>query len=67
MEVGLLGTLTSQFCHTSHRLALPLALLDLSFQHLSHISMDMHIVIHFLFDEVADILVDAHPIGRHRQ
>ena len=67
MEVGFLGALTGQFRHTGHCLALPLTLLDLPFQHLSHISMDVQIVIHLLLDEVADIFVDAYTIGSHRQ
>ena len=67
MEISFLGALTGQFRHTGHCLALPLTLLDLPFQHLSHISMDMQIVIHLLLDEVADIFVDAYTIGSHRQ
>ena len=67
MEISLLGTLTGQFGNTGHRLTLTLTLLDLILHHLSHILMDMQIVIHLLLDEVADILVDAHTIGSHRQ
>ena len=67
MEICLLGTLTGQFGNTSHRLTLTLTLLDLILHHLSHILMDMQIVIHLLLDEVADILIDAHTIGGHRQ
>ena len=67
MEVGLLSTLTGQFGDTCHRLALTFTLLDLVLQHFCHILMDMHIVIHLLLDEVANVFVDAHTVGRHGQ
>ena len=67
VEIGLLSALTSQFGNTSHRLTLPFAFLDLILQHLRDISMDMEVVIDFLFDKVTHIFIDAHTVGRHCQ
>ena len=62
MEVRLLGTFTGQLRHTSHRLTVALALLDLILKHLCHILMDMQIVIDLLLDEITHIFINAHPI-----
>ena len=67
VEVGLLGTLTGQLGHTRHRLTLPFALLDLIFQDLCHVSMDMQVVVHLLLDKVAHIFINADPVGSHGQ
>ena len=68
VKVGLLGALTCQLGHTSHRLALTLALLDLVFQDFSHILMDMKIVVHFLLQEIAHIFIDGFStIRSHRR
>ena len=66
MEVCLLGTLTGQLRHTSHRLTVALTLLNLILKHLSHILMDVQIVINLLLDEVTHIFINAHPVRRHR-
>ena len=67
VEVRLLGTLTSQFGNARHRLALTLALLDFILQNLSHVLVDMQIVIHLLLQEIAHILVDGFAaIRSHR-
>ncbi len=66
VKVRLLGTLTSQFGNASHRLALTLTLLDLVLQNLSHILVDMEIVIYFLLQKIAHILIDGFaPVRRH--
>ena len=66
VKVRLLGTLTRQFGYASHRLALTLALLDLILQNLSHILVDMEIVIYFLLQEIAHILIDGFAsVRRH--
>ena len=66
VKVRLLGTLTRQFGYASHRLALTLTLLDLVLQNLSHILVDMEIVIYFLLQEIAHILIDGFAsVRRH--
>ena len=67
VEISLLGTLTGEFGNARHRLALALALLDLILQNLSHILVDMEIVVYFLLQEIAYILIDGFAtIRRHR-
>ena len=65
VQVSLLGTLAGQFRHTCHRLALALALLDLVLNDLSHILVDMQVVVHLLLDEVAHIFINSVTIGSH--
>ena len=65
MEVRLLGTLTGQLRHTSHRFTVTLALLDFVLQHLGHIAVDMQIVVYALFDEVAHIFINTDTLRRH--
>ena len=67
VEIRLLGTLTGEFGDASHRLALTLTLLNLVLQNLSHILVDMEIVVYFLLQEIAHILIDGFAtIRRHR-
>ena len=65
MQVGLLGTFTSQFRHTSHRLALALALLYLVLNDLRNILMDVQVVVDLLLDEIAYIFINGLPVRSH--
>ena len=67
MEIGFLGTLTSQFGNTSHGLTLTLTLLYLILNNLSHILVDVQVVIDFLLNEIAHVFIDTHTIRCHRQ
>ena len=67
VQIGLLGTLARQLGDASHRLSLALTLLDLALQHLSHVFMDVKIVVHLFLQKIAHILVDGlAAIGSHR-
>lgn len=67
VEIRLLGTLTGEFGNARHRLALAFALLNLILQNLSYILVDMEIVVYFLLQEIAHILIDGFTtIRRHR-
>ena len=65
MQVSFLGTLTSQFGDTSHRLALALTLLHLALYHFSYILMDMQVVVDLLLDEVAHIFINGLAVRSH--
>ena len=67
VEIRLLGTFTGKFGNARHCLALAFALLDLILQNLSYILVDMEIVVYFLLQEIAHILIDGFAtIRRHR-
>ena len=59
VQIGFLGTFTSQFCHTSNRLSISFVVLDLLFDNLGHIQVLVQVVIDFGLDEVAHELVHA--------
>ena len=65
VKVGLFGTFARQLCHASHSLAFPFRLLDLPFNNISYIAVDMQIVVYLLLDEVADELVDRFAPRSH--
>ena len=67
VEIGLLSPFTSQLSHTGHRLAVTLALFNLVLQHLSHITMDVQVIVDFLFDEITHIFIDADTLWRHHR
>ena len=65
VQVGFLGPFARQFGHPRHGLALFLALRDFLQHDFRHVGMLMQVVVYFLFDEVAHILVDGNPVGAH--
>ena len=68
MQIGLLGTIASQFCDASHCLALAFRLLNFVLDDFSDILMDMQVVVDLLFDKVAYIFINGITIwGHHRR
>ena len=67
MEVGLLGTFTSQFGDAGHGLALPFTGSDLFQNGVGDFQILMQEVVHLQFDEVAHILIDRNTTGTHCQ
>ena len=67
MQIGFLGTVTSQLGDASHRLALTFRFLDFTLNDLSYILMDMQIVVDLLLNEVAYIFINCVTIGRHHR
>ena len=68
VQVGLLCPLTCQLGDASHRLTLPLALLNLLLQDVGTVFLvDVQVVVDLTLEEVADILIDGLAIGRHER
>ena len=67
MQIRLLRTFTSQLCHTGHRLALALTLLDFLLNDLGNVTVDMQVVIHLLLDEITHILIDGLTTRSHQR
>ena len=65
VQIGLLGTLASQFRDARHSLSLALGGFNLIFQHLHYLLVAVQEVIDLGLYEVTDVFIDRHSIGRH--